>query len=215
MLTGMPIYMPNLDTVLERIKLPRKCPESLEKPHVDPTHHQKFGLSNDASSEVWILSQTSNNFGISSSIPSTMTRTNRTVRFSDYEQVQEVDSFIEAGQKDALWYSRQDLLDLRQHQGQDPDGCDDCESFFSTCGEQVQKNFVAELLRQQNEHRLLGMMDPKGLFQLSRSHSKKARINALKTAKSREQQVQIYLATTKAQLLCVLDDALDLLEESL
>ena len=176
-----------------------------------PAHHQKFVPSNDTSSAVWPIKHTKETF---SYIPSTMTRIKRSVRFSDNEQVQEVDSFIDADQG-ALWYSRQDLLDLRLHQGQDPDCRDDCTSFFSPCGEQGQRNFVSELLRQQNEHRLLGLIDPKGLFQFSRSHSKKARQQALKTAKSREQQVQKYLATTKAQLLNLLDDALDLLEEPL
>jgi hypothetical protein len=69
-----------------------------------------------------------------------MNRKLRHVRFNDHEQIQEIDAFA-ADQKDALWYSRQDLNALRERQVQDADSCD-CASLFSPFGEHRQKEFV-------------------------------------------------------------------------
>jgi hypothetical protein len=54
---------------------------------------------------------------------------------------------------------------------------------------QLQKEFVMALLRQQSEHKKLGVNDPKGLFQFSKACSKKSRQQALKQARAREQEV--------------------------
>jgi hypothetical protein len=145
-----------------------------------------------------------------------MTRNIRRVRFNDLEQVQEIDtSFaMEEHQKDVLWYSRQDLQALRDDRTKDS-GCSDCSSLFAAFGERRQKEFINELLRQQKEHRLMGLCDPKGLFQLSRTYSKKSKQDAVNNARNQAQEVQEYLCTpSREKTLLILDDALGLLDDS-
>ena len=143
-----------------------------------------------------------------------MTRNIRRVRFNDQEQVQEIDtSFaMEQHQKDVLWYSPQDLQAFRESRTNDPGRCD-CSSLSAAFGDQRQKEFTDELLRQQNEHRLMGVCDPKGLFQLSRTYSKKSKQDAVNIARSQAQEVQEYLCTpSREKTLRILDDALELLD---
>jgi len=77
-------------------------------------------------------------------------------------------------EKYSLWYSHKDLQALRtacQAQGlEDNDACDNSCSSHSSIFElhpQHHRQFVAELLRPQAEHRIMGVRDPKGLFQYS------------------------------------------------
>lgn len=139
----------------------------------------------------------------------------RRVSFSDMEHIQNIERVTEADDagaendtKNALWYSCQDLKVLRESQEKDSEAC---SAFFEPFGKQRQREFIAEILRQQNEHRLMGMVDPKGLFQVSKTFSKKSTQDARKSAKAHEQEVREYWEARNAFTMGILDEALDLL----
>lgn len=145
------------------------------------------------------------------------TKPNRKVRFCEDDQVEQVD-IVENDDCDAVWYTRQDLQEIRRQESSEgikDDPAVDCDNV--SCfkfDQQRQKEFVSAVLKQQLEHKQMGMYDPKGLFQLSKAFSKKSRQEALKVARNQEKEVKVYLSE-KERTLDILDDALELLAADL
>lgn len=76
-------------------------------------------------------------------------------------------------------------------------------------GRQSHRNFVLSLLAQQWEHQQLGIHDPKGLFQYSKTCTKSSRQRALEKGKENAKEVERIM---KENLESVIDSALDLLQ---
>jgi hypothetical protein len=75
-------------------------------------------------------------------------------------------------------------------------------------GKRQQEYYVHGVLAQQWEHQKLGISDPKGLFQISKSLSKASRQRAIRQAKADAEEV---MAISKESIHEVLDTALDML----
>lgn len=135
-------------------------------------------------------------------------KNNRKVRFNEEKQVKEFD-IVENDDCDAVWYSSRDLQMIRSKDDELPSS--DCSAIFHKFDHQRQKEFIEALLRQQTEQQKLGMIDPKGLFQLSKAFSKKSKERALQSARAHEKEVKDF-AEVKRKTIAVIDDALELLE---
>jgi hypothetical protein len=72
--------------------------------------------------------------------------------------------------QNASWYSPDELSDFRK------------EEKSSITTNSVRKDFVRSLLQVQNEHKNMGIQDPKGLRQLSRASSRESMKKALQRA---------------------------------
>lgn len=113
-----------------------------------------------------------------------------------------------------LWYTRQDLASFRQRPSceegdSDGDGLRDNEK--EVCRHRrscTRRFFVRSLLERQSEHRKLGVNDPRGLYQCSKSMSKESKKRALQMAKS----VAKECAMSKKDLIKMIDTVLDILE---
>jgi hypothetical protein len=70
--------------------------------------------------------------------------------------------------------------------------------------------YVHGILAQQWEHQKLGISDPKGLFQFSKSLSKGSRQRAIRQAKRDAEEVK---AMSKESIQQVLETALDMLSQ--
>lgn len=75
------------------------------------------------------------------------------------------------------WYSPDEISKFRQAQRGDANG--DTEQRNSL----LRKDFVRSILSIQSEHRAMGIVDPKGLRQMSRAASKKSMMDAIDRAK--------------------------------
>lgn len=73
---------------------------------------------------------------------------------------------------------------------------------------QAQRCFIQCFLKQQDEHRQLGIKDPRGLYQFSKAMSKNSKCRALENGKSVEKECAI----SKEELVHAIDYVLDLLE---
>ena len=137
----------------------------------------------------------------------------RKVSFNDCKQVTEVET-VSNDERNTVWYTRQDLEEIR-HACQNNTASErnaevDCDAVFHTFDQQRQKELTAAILKQQLEHRQLGMSDPKGLFQLSKAFSKKAKLDALKAGRAQANEVMTY-REQQQQTINIIDDALELL----
>mmetsp|Transcript_80148 Transcript_80148/g.120462 ORF Transcript_80148/g.120462 Transcript_80148/m.120462 type:complete len:137 (-) Transcript_80148:302-712(-) len=84
----------------------------------------------------------------------------------------------EGNNQNAIWYTKDDIKDFRKQL----DG-DTLESMgMGSSSNLIRKDVIRSILQTQNEHRAMGISDPKGLRQLSRACSKKAIANAITRA---------------------------------
>jgi hypothetical protein len=104
---------------------------------------------------------------------------NTTVRFGDAstQTVLVRDDLLNTAPLDVLWYTAKDYEQFRQ----DAPG----DTVQNSC----RRQFVESLLLQQNEHEKIGIVDPKGLFVLSKACSKIAKERARQIAKQNAQDV--------------------------
>jgi hypothetical protein len=146
--------------------------------------------------------------------------TERRVSFSETDQVKIVNT-VESEEKSSVWYTKKDLAAIRSQcscTAVDDEtkaldnACEEASLPVISAADRRQKGFVVALLQQQNEHKQLGMQDPKGLFQFSRACSKKARQQALQQAREHEKEVQ-KLHQSTSTLHALVGDCLELLED--
>jgi hypothetical protein len=138
------------------------------------------------------------------------------VQFSQDEQVRLIVDTFTQEDKPALWYTRTDLKEIR---GQSSCSCipvDDENTKEAARKRMVerrrQREFVVSLLSQQHEHKLMGVEDPKGLFQFSRACSKLSRKRALQVGRDQEKEIKLF-EERRQETLSVVDDAFELLAE--
>jgi hypothetical protein len=146
--------------------------------------------------------------------------TERRVHFSETDQIKIVNT-VKSEEKSSVWYTEKDLAVIHPQCSSTAvddeikalNGCEEASlPVISAADQQRQKDFVMDLLQQQNEHKQLGMQDPKGLFQFSRACSKKARQQALQQAREHEKEVQkLHQSTSTFDML--IGDCLELLED--
>ena len=158
----------------------------------------------------------------------TRSKKKRLVHFND--QKKQIVEFVALSKEDAkqvLWYTQKDLKDilrtkhLEESPPAPPSSSLDCSfSSFEKCAAQCSmeerqrrrhhNEFVTGLLRQQDEHRSLGIKDPIGLFQYSRACSKRSRQRALADGRNHAKHVKSF-QERRQRTLDILDAALDLL----
>jgi len=98
---------------------------------------------------------------------------------------------------------------------QTPCVCDkeEDESDLPQWDNEFQKTYVTAVLNRQCEHReKLGAPDPKGLFQLAKSFSKRSRQKALKNGKAHEKEVRDMLEEAKETTVQIVTDVLDIID---
>ena len=102
--------------------------------------------------------------------------------------------------------------DLKTNQKENPLTMAPMKNYLSNdFEERLRKQFIRSLLEQQNEHQKMGIFDPKGLFQFSKTASKAARQRAIDQAKEMEKEIREetnHFDQTRA----VLDDVLGMLD---
>jgi hypothetical protein len=142
-------------------------------------------------------------------------RPERRVSFSETDHIKIVNT-VESEEKSSVWYTKRDLAAIRSQcccttVDDETNACEEASlPVISAADRQRPKKFVVALLQQQNELKQLGMQDPKGLFQLSRACSKKARQQALQQAREHEKEVQKLHQSTPT-LDAIVGDSLKLL----
>lgn len=119
---------------------------------------------------------------------------------------------VNTAEREALWYTSTDLSEIRK-QEQDQK-CDKSVVGSNVLNQNTRTKFIRALLEQQTEHKEMGMVDAKGLFQLSRASSKISRQFALQVGRAQENEVKQFSNTSeKENLLSIIQGALDILDE--
>jgi len=154
----------------------------------------------------------------------TMPQQDRRVRFSEAQNIRLIraDFSIDRG---CIWYTKKELASgICQVCGgsstanlpqQTPCVCDkeEDESDLPQWDNEFQKTYVTAVLNRQCEHReKLGAPDPKGLFQLAKSFSKRSRQKALKNGKAHEKEVRDMLEEAKETTVQIVTDVLDIID---
>ena len=117
-------------------------------------------------------------------------------------------SSLERVNKSVLWYTKADIDNDQTSQSHEEND----EHDLRRNRKNDVRQFVLNLLKQQQEHKSLGIVDAKGLFQFSKACSKNARQRALKAGKQHAVEVEMSWEERRQDTLNTLDDALALLE---
>lgn len=82
----------------------------------------------------------------------------------------------------------------------------------SHCRLQAQRSFVKAILAQQEEHKMYGIQDARGLYQFSKSLTKDSKRRAVEEARSLAFDCQTETTTTSRELVSCIDNVLDILD---
>lgn len=126
------------------------------------------------------------------------------VRFQEEPSVLIVVEPLTPEDKTLRWYSPNDL-----NSASEP--CFVEKAYNNSTDKPCRKQFIQSLLQTQLEHQRMGIRDPKGLFQLSKRASKKARERAMKEGlETAEEARRISNEETRA----LIDDVLGILGDN-